>query len=97
MFDLTTPEESTVADAHAGDLIEITACTQPQGCHHDPGTCPRGWRPPVRLVTEPAPCPDDCGSLRCVAVDHLGHKIPVHAAPTRQTRVWQHGPTRRSA
>ncbi len=97
MIDSTGPEESTFATAHRGDRIEIAVCT-PLTCNHPRGECPRGWMPPVRLVTEPEPCPDGrCGAHYCTGVDPEGHTIPIHAALTRPTRVLEHGPTRRSA
>lgn len=97
MIDSTRPEESTYAHAHAGDLIQLDACTQAGGCTHPGRSCNRGWRPAVRLLADPAPCPDGCNALCCNGIDPFGHTIPVHASPARPTRVLEHGPVRRTA
>ncbi len=97
MIKSTGPQESTFATVHRGDLIQLAVCT-PLTCNHPPGQCPRDWRPAVRLVSDPPPCSDPpCGGLCCTGVDIDGHRIPIHSAPTRATRVLEHGPTRRSA
>ncbi|MDH2425737.1 hypothetical protein [Sphaerisporangium sp. TRM90804] len=98
MINDSGPEETTFASAHSGDLVQIAVCSS-LTCTHPPGDCPRGWRPAVRLLAEPRPCPDGCGARCCTGVTTDGHTIPVHAAPTRRMRVVEHGPrpTRRSA
>jgi hypothetical protein len=100
MINFTGPEESTFASAHRGDRIELARCS-PYTCIHPPGRCPGDWQAPLRLLTEPEPCPDPpCGARCCNGIDTDGRTVTIHAAPTRATRVLEHGPThptRRSA
>ncbi len=92
MIDFTGAEESTFATAHRGDLIELAQCS-PYVCIHPAGRCPGEWRAPVRLLTEPEPCPDLCGAHCCTGITDDGRPVPIHAALTRATRVLEHGPT----